>query len=216
MPVWAISRLRMVTDGSGVTTLVTAQGCPLRCRYCLNPVSWNGEATPAFLTPEELYEQVRIDDLYFQATGGGVTFGGGEPLLYPDFIADFRALCPKEWKLRAETSLHVPRENLEKVMDAVDEFFVDIKDMNPAIYESYTGKTNRLIYDNLTYLLGSVGPRAHRGARAADPRFQHGNGCGVLSHRTARNGCRALRPVPVQANRSVKIQIPGNELIPGT
>lgn len=158
MPVWAISRLRMVTDGSGVTTLVTAQGCPLRCRYCINPVSWNGEATPAFLTPEELYEKVRIDNLYFQATGGGVTFGGGEPLLYPDFIADFRVLCPKEWKLRAETSLHVPRENLEKVMDAVDEFFVDIKDMNPAIYESYTGKTNRLIYDNLTYLLGSVGP----------------------------------------------------------
>ena len=158
MPVWAISRLRMVTDGSGVTTLVTAQGCPLRCRYCLNPVSWNGEATPAFLTPEELYEKVRIDDLYFQATGGGVTFGGGEPLLYPDYIADFRALCPKEWKLRAETSLHVPPENLEKVMDAVDEFFVDIKDMNPAIYESYTGKTNRLIYDNLTYLLASVEP----------------------------------------------------------
>ena len=158
MPVWAISRLRMVTDGSGVTTLVTAQGCPLRCRYCLNPVSWNGEATPVLLTPKELYEKVKIDSLYFQATGGGVTFGGGEPLLYPDFIADFRALCPGEWKLRAETSLHVPRENLEKVIGAVDEFFVDIKDMNPIIYESYTGKHNRLIYDNLTYLLSSVGP----------------------------------------------------------
>lgn len=158
MPVWAVSRLRMATDGVGVTTLVTAEGCPLRCRYCLNPVSWNGEAKPVPLTPEELYEQVKIDDLYFQATGGGVTFGGGEPLLYPRFIADFRALCPAEWKIRIETSLNVPRENVETVLDSTDEFIVDIKDMSPAIYRSYTGQSNKQVYFNLAYLLACAGP----------------------------------------------------------
>ena len=158
MPVWAVSRLRMATDGVGVTTLVTAQGCPLRCRYCINPVSWNGEAKPVCLTPGELYDKVRIDNLYFQATGGGVTFGGGEPLLYPDFIAEFRALCPPEWKLRAETSLNVPRENVEKNLDAVDEFIVDIKDMNPAIYFAYTGQENRRVRENLAFLLSKVDP----------------------------------------------------------
>lgn len=158
MSVWAVSRLRMATDGVGVTTLVTAEGCPLRCKYCLNPVSWNGEARSVCLTPEELYEKVKIDNLYFQATGGGITFGGGEPLLYPDFIAKFREICPPEWKIRIETSLNVPRENIEKVLDAADEFIVDIKDMNPEIYRAYTGKSNKQVYFNLAYLLASKGP----------------------------------------------------------
>ena len=158
MPVWAIDRLRMTTDGAGVTTLVTAEGCPLRCRYCLNPMSWNGEARSELMTPSELYEKVRIDDLYFQATGGGVCFGGGEPLLYPGFISEFRALCPPEWKLRAETSLHVPRENIAAVLDSIDEFIIDIKDMDSSIYHSYTGQSNRLVYNNLADLLSCVDP----------------------------------------------------------
>lgn len=158
MPVWAVSRLRMTTDGAGVTTLVTAEGCPLKCRYCLNPMSQNGEAESVRMTPPELYEKVRIDDLYFQATGGGVTFGGGEPLLYPDFISEFRALCPPEWKLRAETSLHVPRENVTAVLGAIDEFIIDIKDMDSSIYRSYTGQSNRLVYNNLADLLSCVDP----------------------------------------------------------
>ena len=40
-PIFAISRLRMGTDGSGITTLVTFMGCPLQCKYCLNKM-WKG------------------------------------------------------------------------------------------------------------------------------------------------------------------------------
>ena len=36
-PIFGISRLRMGTDGKGITTLVTFMGCPLKCKYCLNP-----------------------------------------------------------------------------------------------------------------------------------------------------------------------------------
>ena len=41
LPVFAIERHRITTDGVGVTTLVGAYGCPLQCKYCLNPHAWN-------------------------------------------------------------------------------------------------------------------------------------------------------------------------------
>lgn len=153
LPVFGISRHRMTTDGFGVTTLVGGYGCPLQCRYCLNPHAWNPKTLKACrnLTPQALYEELKIDDLYFKATNGGVTFGGGESLLHTDFIAAFRGLCP-DWRIVAETSLHVPVQVLQKALEAVDEFIVDIKDMNPDIYEKYTGKGNEQVYTNLELL----------------------------------------------------------------
>ena len=66
--IFAIIRHRIPTDGDGVTTLVGLKGCPLACKYCLNPQC--GTAKSERLTADELYEKVRIDDLYFIATGG--------------------------------------------------------------------------------------------------------------------------------------------------
>ena len=89
-PTAAVSRLRMDTDGEGITTLVCGWGCPLRCRYCINRFTWSETTEIRRLTPEELYNQVKQDSLYFEATGGGITFGGGEPLLYAEFFPEFR------------------------------------------------------------------------------------------------------------------------------
>ena len=151
-PSIGIDRLRMATDGDGVTTLVCAQGCPLRCKYCINPQSSISKKAPRHLfTPSELYNALKIDSLYFLATGGGVTFGGGEPLLYPDFIVEFAKLA-KDWKIYVETSLSVNHENLKKVMPYVDCFFVDIKDTDPEIYKAYTGRDIDRAITNLSYL----------------------------------------------------------------
>lgn len=154
LPVFAIDRHRLITDGVGVSTLVGAYGCPLQCKYCLNPHAWNPDTLRkcVYLTPQELYDRVKIDDLYFQATGGGVTFGGGEALLHALFLKEFRAICPKEWCLTVETSLNVSSEQLECALEAVDAFIVDIKDMNPLIYESYTNKGNGQVITNLERL----------------------------------------------------------------
>ena len=151
----------MATDGAGVTALVGAYGCPLQCRLCINPQTWQGrtDGKPPFtrVTPSELYDQVKIDNLYYLATGGGVTFGGGEPLLHTDFITAFREVCHPDWRIYAESCLNIPEENLRAAARVVDHFFIDIKDMNPAIYRAYTGKDNTLVKSNLALLLSLVG-----------------------------------------------------------
>ena len=150
--IFGISRHRLTTDGEGVTTLVAFSGCPLRCKYCLNKTCWEPDKSRLY-TPELLFEEVKIDQLYFLATHGGITFGGGEPLLPVEFIKEFRELCGSQWQLLAETSLNVPFENV-KTLDAVlDGYIVDIKDLNPEIYKAYTGKDNVLVMSNLQWLL---------------------------------------------------------------
>ena len=150
-PVFAaigIARHRLFRDGQGVTTLVAGYGCPLSCRYCINAVCRDPAFRPKRFTVPDLYDRLRIDDLYFEATDGGVTFGGGEPLLQADFIRDFIAFVRargKSWRFCVETSLAVPEENLASVLsnaekDAdmpVSEWLVDVKDTDPAIYRAY-------------------------------------------------------------------------------
>ena len=155
-PLLVIDRLRMETDGDGVTTLVAGAGCPLSCRYCLNKDVLTRGAEQ--VSARELFERLKIDDLYFRATGGGVTFGGGESLLHAGFISRFRELCPPEWKVRAETSLAVPPELLEEALTSVDGFIVDCKDMDPELYRRYTGGDAALMQRNLKRLLEAAGP----------------------------------------------------------
>lgn len=144
-----IARHRLSTDGDGVTTLVAFHGCPLHCHYCLNPQSLGDGSRYGKYSPEELYAETRIDELYFMATNGGVTFGGGEPCLRPRFIREFRELCGPEWQLNLETSLNVPAANIEALLPVVNTLIIDIKDMNPDIYRNYTGQGNDLVIDNL-------------------------------------------------------------------
>ena len=155
--IFGISRHRLTTDGEGVTTLVAFSGCPLRCKYCLNKASWD-LANGRDYTPETLFEEVKIDQLYFLATHGGITFGGGEPLLQLEFIKAFRELCGPQWQILAETSLNVPFENVQTIDPILSGYIVDIKDMNPEIYQAYTGKDNSMVLANLEWLLKQGDP----------------------------------------------------------
>lgn len=154
-PLLTLSRLRMEIDGEGVTTLIAGAGCPLACKYCINETVL--KRVPTILSPQALFDRVKCDDLYFQATGGGVTFGGGEALLHAEFIREFRTLCKDRWRIYAETSLNVPNKNIHIAAACVDGFIVDIKDMNPEIYRSYTGADNAQVIENLKLLISLVG-----------------------------------------------------------
>ena len=151
-PFIAINRHRLTTDGEGVTTLVGFHGCPLHCEYCSNAQCLQADGVWCRLTPGELYSEVEIDDLYFVATGGGICFGGGEPLLRSDFIKAFAEIMNPEWKLTIETSLNVPLENVKTIASLVQMWYVDIKDMNPDIYKAYGCKENKQVVSNLQWL----------------------------------------------------------------
>lgn len=159
----ALSRLRMGTDGEGVTTLVGGHGCPLDCRYCLNPQCKS--ATPAGkIGIEALYAKLRIDSLYFEATGGGVTFGGGEPLLQAAFISEFIDDVREkgeQWQFRLETSLAVPQASLCLLDGKIDRYIVDIKDTDDAVYRAYTGQPSDCMRENLAYLASHFPERVH-------------------------------------------------------
>jgi len=143
----------METDGDGVTTLVAMYGCPLHCKYCINKNLYDHAVKS--VSVENLYKAVSIDELYFLVTGGGVCFGGHEPLLQADFISEFVDYMHTQesyWKIGVETSLNVPASSVGFLLDKIDYWIVDVKDMNSVVYEGYTGASNKQVMDNLLLL----------------------------------------------------------------
>lgn len=146
-----MQRHRMGIDGHGITTLVGFHGCPLYCKYCLNP-QCHTQGAYKELETTELYSLLKRDELYYLATRGGITFGGGEPCMHSEFVEEFRRLCGLSWMINVETCLNVPVMHIKRLCKVVDTFYVDIKDMNSEIYFKYTGKSNELVYSNLHLL----------------------------------------------------------------
>jgi pyruvate formate lyase activating enzyme len=151
-PIMSISRLRLGLDGDGVTTLVTFYGCRLRCKYCINPECFNVPDESRYYTPRQLLDELMQDDVYFRSTGGGITFGGGEPGLYADFIKEFHRICPPQWKVRLETALQFHYQKTETLADVVYEWIVDVKTAEKASYREYTGGDYQQVIKNLNYL----------------------------------------------------------------
>jgi pyruvate formate lyase activating enzyme len=108
-------------------------------------------------TPGDLFERIRGDIRYFALEGketgerGGVTFSGGEPMLYWNFIRSFCGLIPEVHRAM-ETSGYVPRKYFEEVLDCIDLFLFDYKVSNPEKHRNYCGVDNGLILENLEYL----------------------------------------------------------------
>lgn len=151
-PIMGIDRLRFGTDGNGITSLVTFYGCPLKCRYCLNPQCHRNISDSMYWQPEDVFSRIAVDELYYLTIGGGVTFGGGEPLLYSDFIIDVLSLGADKWNVTIETSLNVPYKQLNALLPYIKELIVDVKDVNPHIYKSYTHRDNDMVLENLRIL----------------------------------------------------------------
>ncbi len=147
----------MATDGDGIVTLVAFHGCTLNCKYCLNDFCHDSELSVIQCTPEELLKEVSIDELYYKMSGGGVVFGGGEPLLYSNEIEGFLRIAPGDWAYRVETSLNVEWESIGRFTDYIDLWIIDIKESNPQIYKDYTGCSNEIVFDNVKKLFEIVG-----------------------------------------------------------
>lgn len=148
-----LDRHRIGVDGKGITALVAFHGCNLRCKFCLNPQCFSSPDGLRKFTPESLYIELKNDDLYYRASGGGVCFGGGEPLLKAAFISRFREICGNQWTITVETSLNAPYPLVESLASVVDEWIVDIKTGEPESYRAYTGGDFFVASDNLRRLV---------------------------------------------------------------
>ena len=141
-------------DGPGIRTVVFMQGCHLRCQYCQNPDTWDCNAATARHYDSAEIVKIIIRNLpYFKASGGGVTFSGGEPLLQPEFVKTVFGECKQASIHTAlDTSLYVARQSVEAVLPYTDLFLADIKQMANEKSKVLTGAGNKLNISNLNLI----------------------------------------------------------------
>ena len=105
------------------------------------------------VTVGQILETIKADVLFYDQSGGGVTFSGGEPLLQAEFLVDVLRACGRYDIHRAvDTSGQAQRSDLQTVARHTDLFLYDVKLMDSKRHQQFTGVPNQTILDNLAYL----------------------------------------------------------------
>ena len=148
-------------DGPGIRTVVALKGCPLRCIWCHSPESWsydiekysNGETVGWKATAEKVVEEVLRDKDFYDASGGGLTLTGGEPLAQAGFCREILMLAKKAGLHTAiETSGYAPLTVVKSVEPFVDLWLYDVKLLDPASCQKYTGRPLSPVLENIRHL----------------------------------------------------------------
>jgi len=161
-----------IHDGPGIRQTIFFKGCALGCWWCHNPESRSDEPV-TFLKKEkidgrevevaetvgkeyslgELLKIIEKDRVFFEESGGGVTFSGGEPLQQYDFLFEVLKECKKkDIHTCLDTTGFVQRDKIEEVAQYTDLFLYDIKHMDSEQHRKFTGISNERILDNLRFL----------------------------------------------------------------
>lgn len=154
-----------IHDGPGIRTTVFFKGCPLRCWWCHNPESikeisevkyntsdCNNSISKRYTIPE-LFDIIKKDEVFYDESGGGVTFSGGEPLVQIKFLSEILKVCRKNhFHTAIDTSGYAPTESFAEVYENTNLFLFDLKILDDDQHEKYTGVSNELILKNLEYL----------------------------------------------------------------
>lgn len=123
-------------DGPGIRFIVFTQGCPLRCLYCHNPDCRTIDGGREVDTGEVLTE---IKKYRSYLRGGGVTVSGGEPLMQPEFVrAIFQGCHDLGLHTALDTSGYCPPAVAQPVLEYTDLVLLDIKSIDPQIYQRVT------------------------------------------------------------------------------
>jgi len=131
----------------------TGPECEL-CGTCL--ASCQAEARQIsgnWMTVQEVIKKVEEDRIFFDESGGGVTFSGGEPFYQPHFLGLLLDACrERQIHTVVETCGFVKSEILLSLKDKVDLFLYDVKILDSSKHEKFTGVPNELILENLEKL----------------------------------------------------------------
>ena len=144
-------------DGPGVRLVIFFQGCPLRCRYCHNPDTWDTAAGKE-ITAEEIIDLYKKNKAFYRS--GGITVTGGEPLLQTDFLIElFKKAKEKDIHTCIDTSgITYNKDNasymekLDELMKYTDLIMLDLKHIDSTKHESLTGHKNEGILGFAKYL----------------------------------------------------------------
>ena len=157
VPACPTGRLRWLGEGSpahaSARALRKAPECTL-CGSCVEvcPVEAR-QLVGRLQSVDELLAEVLEDRLFFDDSGGGVTFSGGEPLGQPEFLAAALDACRRHGlRTAVDTSGFCRQEDLLAVARRTDLFLYDLKHMDDERHRALTGVSNRRILDNLRAL----------------------------------------------------------------
>lgn len=163
-------------DGPGIRTTVFLKGCPMKCLWCHNPESQspciekmkkvNKIGSQEFvdsvdigyyISPKELIKEIEKDIIFFEESGGGVTFSGGEPLMQDEFLLETLKLCKQKGiHTCVDTCGYAPKDAYRNISEYTDIFLYDIKHMDSSLHQSQTGVGNEMVLNNLE-LLSNMG-----------------------------------------------------------
>ncbi len=158
-----------VNDGPGIRTTIFFKGCPLSCWWCHNPEGLSGEIEEinvvekldgiefkqikevgTFVTLEDLMKEIEKERIFYEISGGGVTFSGGEPLYQYRFLHRLAQECRKRGiHTCLDTSGYISPAIFKSLLDDFDLFLYDIKTLDEHKHMQYTGVALETITANL-------------------------------------------------------------------
>lgn len=126
-----------LVDGPGIRVVIFMQGCSLRCKYCHNPDTWTMEGGEEY-TPEDLIKKIVRFKPYFENSGGGVTFSGGEPLKQPEFLLEMLKLCKEKGIHTCIDTAGYGNGDYDEILKYTDLVLFDIKHFTKEGYKDVT------------------------------------------------------------------------------
>ena len=110
-------------------------------------------------TADEVLREILKDKTFYENSGGGVTFSGGECMLQIDFLEEILQECKRNGIHTAvDTAGYVPYKRFERIIPYTDLFLYDVKRFDNEKHRQYTGVGNELILENLKSLLATAKP----------------------------------------------------------
>lgn len=164
-----------IHDGPGIRTTVFFSGCPLDCWWCHNPegigkvksdamlgmirkksppyVAENNRTIGPDVSVDALIREIERDRVFYQQSGGGVTFSGGEPFEQPIFLFECLKKCKdSDIDTVIDTCGCASWTDIEKTVEFTDLYLYDLKLSDEEDHIKYTGVSKGRIVENLSRL----------------------------------------------------------------